>query len=273
MEGRQSGGEFASAPLLRVLNVVRHAVPAQWRARLRALLLPRQPLRFARPSGIHLRIANDTDWTMYTEVFRKGEYDSAIDRALTLADRDRCLVVDLGANVGFFTLRVIDRARSESRPCDVSVLAVEGSPRRIGDLRSRLIGDNALGSQVRVIEGLVGERSGMATLYEGPSHGDSSLFKRVETTADGATLPFVDLSPLVAREPTIHLLKCDIEGAELRFIRTYRDLLSKTRVAVFELHEELCDTQMCRQLLRDYGFTHEDCIRRIGPYELYCVWR
>jgi len=65
---------------------------------------------------------------MYTEVFRKGEYDSAIDRALTLADRDRCLVVDLGANVGFFTLRVIDRARSESRPCDVSVLAVEGSP-------------------------------------------------------------------------------------------------------------------------------------------------
>ncbi len=274
MHDSRQGLEFANAPMLRLLNLGRHVVPAAWRARLRNVLFPIRGLTFTRPSGVRLRIANDTDWTVYTEVFRKGEYDTAISRAVTSARAGRLCIVDLGANVGFFTLRVIDTIRTlESRSLEVEIIAVEGSPRRVEAFRSRVIDENGLRDQVRLIGGLVGNRSGSAALYEGRTHGDSSLFKRASSSAVVEELAFVDLSPLVASEPAIHLLKCDIEGAELQFIRTYRDLLLKTEVAVFELHDELCDTAACRRLLRDYGFGHETVVRRMGPYEIYCVWR
>jgi hypothetical protein len=42
---------------------------------------------------------------------------------------------------------------------------------------------------------------------------------------------------------------------------------------VFERHDELCDTDSYRRLLRDYGFGHETVVRRTRPYEIYCVWR
>ena len=274
MQGRQSGIEFVNAPILRLLNVARHVVPTALRPRLRRLLLPLSPLNFSRPSGVQLRIANDTDWAVYTEVFRKAEYDSAIDRAVALPDAEHLCIVDLGANVGFFTLRVIDRLGIlETRSRDVRIIAVEASPRRVADFRSRVVDTNGLGEHVRVFGGLVGDRLGSAPLFEGPSHGDSSLFSRRESPTAGEVLAFVDLSALLASEPAIHLLKCDIEGAELQFLRTYGDLLMKTRVAVFEFHDELCDTAACRRLLRDYGFGHETVVRRTGPYEIYCVWR
>jgi hypothetical protein len=35
------------------------------------------------------------------------------------------------------------------------------------------------------------------------------------------------------------------------------------RVAVFEFHDDMCDTQQCRCLLNEYGFTHRPCSARI----------
>jgi FkbM family methyltransferase len=274
VHGPRPGIEFTNAPMMRLLGLGRHLVPAPWRARLRNVLFSIRGLRFTRPSGVRLRIANDTDWTVYTEVFRKGEYDAAISRAVTSTRSGRLCIVDLGANVGFFTLRVIDAIRTlEPRSRDLAITAVEGSPGRVEEFRSRVLVENGLRDQVQVINGLVGNRAGTAVLYEGRSHGDTSLFERPESSARGDELEFVDLSQRLASEPIIHLLKCDIEGAELQFIQTYRDLLLKTEVAVFELHDDLCDTESCRRLLRDYGFGYETVVRRTGPYEIHCVWR
>jgi FkbM family methyltransferase len=254
--------------------VGRHFVPPALRPRLRNFLFSLHSLTFARPSGVRLRIADDTDWALYTELFRKGEYDIAITRALDSAGPGRFSVVDLGANVGFFTLRLIDAVRLRgNRSFDAAITAIEGSPTRVADFRSRVLGDNGLTAQVRVIAGLVGERSGVGTMYEGQFHGDSSLVRRVGSSEQGIEVEFVDVSQLLASEAVIHLLKCDIEGAELQFIRNFPDVLHKTRVAVFELHDDLCDPNTCLRLLREYGFPHECLIRRVGPYSLHCLWR
>jgi hypothetical protein len=45
------------------------------------------------------------------------------------------------------------------------------------------------------------------------------------------------------------------------------------RVAVFELHSNLCDTARCRELLTQYGFTQFETLRAGDPYSVYCVWR
>ena len=110
----------------------------------------------------------------------------------------------------------------------------------------------------------------MATFYESNAHTASSLFKA--PMQSGTEVAYIDLLLLLAREPVIDLLKCDIEGAELLFIQNYPDLLRKVRVAVFELHDHLCDTQQCRRLLREYGFTQQAVLRQSESDSIYCVW-
>ena len=78
---------------------------------------------------------------------------------------------------------------------------------------------------------------------------------------------------MLAHVPRIDILKCDIEGAEQRLIENYGDILRKTRVAVFEFHRDRCDTQRCRALLRDYGFTNAATMREGAAYSLCPVWR
>jgi FkbM family methyltransferase len=271
---RPSGGEFARSPLMRLLNVSRRVVPLAWRPRLRQLVFSVRPVTIVRPSGLRLRIADDTDWVHYTEIFRKGEYDSAIDRALAAIDDVEPLsIVDLGANVGFFTLRTVEKVRMRrAENTDLKIIAFEASERSADEFRARVIIDNELATHVRIVRGLVGNSAGTAVFYEGASHGDSSLFTR-GASAGGTEIEFVDVSAQLADEPIVHLLKCDIEGAELQFIRNFPDVLHKTRIAAFELHDELCDPDACLRLLRDYGFPHECIIRRGGPYSLHCVWR
>ncbi|HJY33488.1 MAG TPA: FkbM family methyltransferase [Vicinamibacterales bacterium] len=263
-----------SSPLMRLLNVSRSVVPLAWRPTLRNLVFSVHPVTIVRPSGLRLRIADDTDWVHYTEIFRKGEYDSAIDRALaTIDDVEPVSIVDLGANVGFFTLRAVEKVRMRrAENTDVKIIAFEASERSVDAFRARVIIDNELATHVRIVRGLVGNSAGTAIFYEGASHGDSSLFTR-GTSAGGTEIEFVDVSAQLADEPTVHLIKCDIEGAELQFIRNFPDLLRKTRVGIFELHDDLCDTDECLRLLRACGFLHQALIRRAGPYSVQCVWR
>jgi len=155
---------------------------------------------------------------------------------------------------------------------DVKIIAFEASERSVDAFRARVIIDNELATHVRIVRGLVGNSAGTAIFYEGASHGDSSLFTR-GTSAGGTEIEFVDVSAQLADEPTVHLIKCDIEGAELQFIRNFPDLLRKTRVGIFELHDDLCDTDECLRLLRACGFLHQALIRRAGPYSVQCVWR
>lgn len=258
---------------MRVLNACRHTVPLALRPILRDLLFSLHPATIIQPSGVRLRISGDTDWIHYTEIFRKREYDVAIDRAIALADAaEPLMIVDLGANYGFFTLRAIDKVRAQDRR-DVRVVAFEASARGVGEFRARVIDDNALAAWVKPVHGLVGNRGGTAQFYEGRSHGDSSVFRRGTASQVGAPLPFVNVSAHLDDAPIIHLLKCDIEGAELQFIRNFPDVLRKTRVSVFELHDDLCDTDECLRLLGESGFAHQEQIRRAGSYSLHCLWR
>src|SRR5262245_44416794 len=194
------------------LNAGRHTVPLRWRPRLRHLVFSLHPVTIIRPSDVRLRISGDTDWMLYTEIFRKGEYDLGIERAMVGSHADEPLtMVDLGANFGFFTLRAIDRVRTRGR--DVKVVAFEASARRLGEFGARVIDDNALAANVRPIHGLVGAPAGTAEFYEGRSHGDSSVFRRGTQTRNATEIPFVNVSAHLVDEPIIDLLKCDIEGA------------------------------------------------------------
>ena len=263
----------------RLVRIVRAPLPPSLRRRIRLFLFRWLDLAWALPSGVRLRVSSYGDWVVYNEIFVSGEYDEALRLAIDAksppADGNaRLEILDLGANVGYFSLRAVDALRRSDRRDrrGARITAVECDAYSIGQLRARLLDENGLADQVRIIEGAVGERTGTATVFyvdEGHAHNTVQASPGAPSTA----IPYVDLEPLFADVATIDLLKCDIEGAELLVLRSYPDLLRRTRVAIFELHANLCDVDECARLLAEYGFPHRSVLRDTPPTSTLCVWR
>ena len=68
-------------------------------------------LEYQLNSGVTIRVASQGEWWTYNDIFVNHEYDAAIQTALASRVAERPFaVLDLGANVGYFLLRVVDRS-------------------------------------------------------------------------------------------------------------------------------------------------------------------
>jgi FkbM family methyltransferase len=217
-------------------------------------------------SGITLRVASKGEWWIYNDIFVNGEYDVPILQVLEKRPPLRPLtVLDLGANLGFFTLRVVDLIRQKHPECRVDVTMVEASPRVFDELGKRMKSQNLHEAGFRMVQGLVGRRTGGAPLHESALHVKNTIMS--DENRDGQNIQFIDIGVLMEHVEEIDLLKCDIEGAELLFLESYENLLSKVKNAVFELHHEMCDTKKCRDILLGCGF--REIVLRKTPQ--FCV--
>ncbi|MCA1658648.1 MAG: FkbM family methyltransferase [Verrucomicrobiaceae bacterium] len=214
-------------------------------------------------SGIVIRVLNYNDWMIYNDIFVDGEYDPPLEQLLdaTAKRSDPAHVLDLGANVGFFTLRLADTFLRRGRH-DFEIVQVEGAPSNFAELRERLqANEPLLGKRVRSVHGLAGERTGEARIAENPSHGENTIMM---PPRGAKSVSFVDIEELVRPWERVDLLKCDIEGAEELLLRNYPGLLRKTDSAVFEFHHDQCDIAYCRQRLRECGLTNARTLREFG---------
>jgi FkbM family methyltransferase len=243
-------------------RTVRALAPEALKNRLRKFVWMRLNPSWTLDSGLLIRVLNYNDWMIYNDIFVEGEYDAAIEDLLSASHEGaRPLhVLDLGGNVGFFTLRLAHlllRAEREFR-----VTMVEGSPSTYAELLERLgANQELLRDRVTAVHGLAGKRTGEAQIVQGVAHGENTIFGEASR---GARVSFVDLEKLTATWPRIDLLKCDIEGAEEIFLGNYADLLAKTDRAVFEFHHDKCDVAHCRRLLAEAGLSPAKTIREFG---------
>ncbi len=213
-------------------------------------------------SGLTIKIENASEWIVYNEIFVDGEYDLAIKQVLNSLKPDqvfRCL--DLGANVGFFTIRLADLIMREKPQINFEVTLVEGSPQVFSNLQSRMSKIDILQDKIKLIWGLAGYSQGSEKILE------SDLFPAVNSTFSesakkkGIDVQYIDLMTLYSQAQEIDLLKCDIEGSELILLENYPALFSRVNYAIFELHESYCDPNKCFQLLREYGFINHTRLR------------
>lgn len=148
------------------------------------------------------------------------------------------LAIDLGANVGEFTLAMAKTG--------ADVHAFEPDPHALDQLRAATAGH----ANVSVHPVAVGTAAGTATLYRAtwfardPDRGSksSSLFstKRNIDTDHGLDIEIIDFPAfLAALESDIALIKMDIEGAEVPLLETLPDTPVATRIGkIFvETHE------------------------------------
>jgi FkbM family methyltransferase len=216
--------------------------------------------------GVRVAITNASDWAVYNEVFVDGEYDRAIHSVIA-SSVPRPLIVDLGANVGYFALRFADlwcRARPDE---PFELISVEGAAHTYAQLRHHLE-QPAIADRCVARHGLVGRRTGSAWISTSAQSGMNSIHTRQSFSR--TEVPFIDLERLVP-DRTISLLKCDIEGAEEMFCESYPDLLRRVATLVIELHPYINDENRCRDLLRDAGLVHHRVVRRYegGSVEIF----
>lgn len=242
-------------------------LPRSFKTWLWQQLSRRMHLQYQLPSGMSVTIGSYADWCMYNDIFVAGEYDPAIHAALERAIPDGVFhAADLGANVGFFTLRLVDLIRRHKIPLSkIELFLVEASPRLVGLLKERLAPIARDGLQINIIHGLVGERVGEGQLQIAESEIRNVVVDR--PSADSLPVGYVDLDALFGRVDRIDLLKCDIEGSETAFLNNYDMLLKKTEVAVFELHQPACHLETGVTKLRQAGFTSHEVLSDEGTMQ------
>ncbi|NEO44545.1 MAG: FkbM family methyltransferase [Moorea sp. SIO4A3] len=210
---------------------------------------------------------------IYNDIFVDGEYDLPIKQSLASGLSGQPLnILDIGANVGYFTLRLADLIlQGENSESDFRVTLVEGSPTIYKELKSRLNNQPNLADKFKIVHGLVGERQGSAKILESDFHVMNAVAS--SSSSGGTNVSYIDLESLYSESSEIDLLKCDIEGSELIFMENYKDLLWRVKSAVFELHHDRCDTARCFEILKDAGFLNHQQLRQESTFSLEFFWK
>lgn len=151
-------------------------------------------------------------------------------RAFRAAVRPGAIVLDVGANVGAYTLLFAQWAGRSGR-----VFAFEPSPSASRSLRRHLELNGA--GNVEVIEAAVCDRQGAATLYDDGFGGRSSLMGSAEHRR-GVTVRTTTID-VFCKERSLapDVVKLDVEGAELDVLKgARRTLAAEKTVAFVEFH-------------------------------------
>jgi FkbM family methyltransferase len=150
--------------------------------------------------------------------------------------RPKSVVIDVGANVGFFTLHFASWVTEGGR-----VIALE--PEAVNYARlQHAITKAGLSAVVETVQAAVAETSGEGRLEVNPGHpGDHKL------ATEGVAVAMTTIDDLLAARgwPEVSLIKIDVQGAEARVLAGAHQTLERFRPALFlELEDEL---------LRKYG--------------------
>lgn len=158
-----------------------------------------------------------------------GKAEPEIQSFLAEHIRPGDVVLDVGANVGFFTLM----AAALTGPSG-HVVAFEPSPKNATALRANLAANRL--TTVQVVEAAVAAEEGQCTLHMNESNQEASLVNAlghesitVQTVTVDSEMRRLGLAP--------NVIKIDVEGAEDDVIRGMRSTLEEARpTIVCEMH-------------------------------------
>ncbi|MGH9387904.1 MAG: FkbM family methyltransferase [Vicinamibacterales bacterium] len=187
------------------LRQVRKHGPAIGKARVRT--------RFGFTMELHL-----DDW-VDQHIYVTGNYEDMTAMAIAALLRPGDVSIDVGANVGFFTLLMATRVGG-----DGAVWAFEPSPQ----VRSRLIVNLNLNTarQVTVREEAASNVNGTRVFFGGSQdHSGIASLRPVQNSSGSYEVRTCRLSSAIPKTMMPHLVKIDVEGAEYLALEGMRELL------------------------------------------------
>ena len=153
--------------------------------------------------------------------------DAVLDELLRHG-RGRRVFIDVGANIGLYSL-VVRQAMSE----DARVLSVEASSTTAAALREHVAWSGQFG--VEVFECALSSKSGSAQLSERPDDWGKASLARAEPGWSRRTVVTRTLDELVlgAGLDDVDLVKIDVEGHELDVLKGAKDTIERFLPTVF----------------------------------------
>jgi FkbM family methyltransferase len=159
------------------------------------------------------------DRWLAAQAWRFGWLEAAELRFVRAAVRPGMVAVDVGANVGLYTLILSRLVGTAGR-----VHALEPAPANLRALGRAI--EHAGATNVVVHAAAAGDRAGEVALHLAPGNqGDHRIFPNVEARAT-IPVPSVVLDDLLATEPRVDFVKIDVQGAELPVLRGLRRTLA-----------------------------------------------
>jgi FkbM family methyltransferase len=175
----------------------------------------------------HKLYVDTRDISLAPHLLLDGEWEMWITRVFRDLVRPGMTVVDIGANVGWYTLLAAQDVGPSGR-----VVAFEANP-RLAKLVRRSVDVNGFSATTAVEATAVADRSGDVTLHVLAEHHGSSTIERdflgFDDDLETLTVPATTLDAYVeAHGLRIDLLKIDAEGAEPLIISGARDTIAAT---------------------------------------------
>lgn len=165
-----------------------------------------------------VRRAFEATYLTYKRLFEAGPFQGL--RGLV---GPGTLAIDVGANIGFFSVQFARWVGPSGR-----VIAVEPEELNMRSLRRR-VAQGPAGGVVDCVQAVAADRAGEMRLALTPGHpGDHHLAQ------DGEPVPAVTLDALAAGDSrSVSLVKIDVQGAEMMVIAGARSLITTHRPAIY----------------------------------------
>lgn len=232
-------------------------VRAPWRYLAAGLLRTSAPRRYElRSSGLSVLLRHGTwDEVIFDEIFCSATYAPPAEVRAGLDALGRApRILDLGANVGYFTIYALGRWPA------AQVVSFEPDPGNAGMLNA-CVRVNAKTGQVEVVQAAAAAHDGTLQFVAGLA-AESHRVHPAEENVETVSVPAVDVLPYLA---DADLVKMDIEGGEWEILADPRLASRRGQALVLEHHGRHLQGEDPRRsatdLLRAAGYE----VRAEGP--------
>jgi FkbM family methyltransferase len=207
--------------------------------------------------ALHFR-ARKEDWIAIREVLVEDEY-SCVDRVFPCDASPR--VLDLGANIGSFALRIFLRCPA------AQVASVEAAYDTFQILEANRQANASLSWEV-LNNGVWRDDGPLKLMRRG-----ISVSHRVVEGVGGDAVQGISLKTLLSRLgwDSVDLIKMDIEGGEEAVVPAALDALRRTRVLIIEIHSDRIDPVAILSALRSVYAFHWQLNDRRSSKPLYIM--
>jgi FkbM family methyltransferase len=231
---------------------------------LRDIFIRLFPLQVRSVAGKSLLVRDRSELQLYQQIFVKDEFQ--LTRFRQAVPLTKPMVLDVGANCGFFSIRVLDEYP------DATIHSFEPQKRLVTDFQ-KIITENRLVGHIIAHNAAMGRQEGKAVLYQNRSPISASLVqakagKRRVTCRDEVQVHCLNAFLPANGLTKIDILKIDVEGSELDVLEGATEVLNRIAFLFIETHPPFCGPAEVEAFLQKFGYRRIFSLERGNTVDL-----
>jgi FkbM family methyltransferase len=201
-----------------------------------------------------MRCPPSSDSKVFVQVFKDQEYDVLVSLILQYIQKDNFFMIDGGANIGFTSIYLNQKIKSEKK---MFAVLVEPFDDNISMIEKNLSLQGITSFKIEKA-GIYNSNSNLSIVHNFRDRLEWSV--QIIETSENSNLKGVQILDLMKKSDMLHIdvLKLDIEGAEkyLFMDKGYAfSFLKYVRIIAIEIHKEYIEEQKILDCLSEIGFT------------------